>query len=185
MYITIKHFETMFTKNLIRLRHQARLSQSDVADKLGMARATYIKLEQGEKSPTLSEIRKIAHVLDVNIEDLIYEIPSSLKENTTNIQAPKKALPRHHKIRLSHTKLKNVLLYVIGEVGSMPNIGTTVLYKLLYFIDFDYYEKFSASITGMKYRHNHYGPTPDIKVFDDLIKEMQEKNEIAINKTMF
>jgi len=39
-------------------------------------------------------------------------------------------------------KFKEVLLYILGKVGSKPNIGQTVLYKLLYFIDFNYYEKY-------------------------------------------
>lgn len=39
-------------------------------------------------------------------------------------------------------KFKEVLLYVLGKVGSKPNVGETVLCKLLYFIDFDYYEKY-------------------------------------------
>ena len=38
-------------------------------------------------------------------------------------------------------KFKEVLIYILNSVGAKPNIGETVIYKLLYFIDFDYYEK--------------------------------------------
>ncbi len=176
----------MFTKNLIRLRHESDLSQDYIAKRLQITRATYIKIEKGEKSPTLNEAKKIAQVLGVKMEELIYTIPYTnenenfkiIIQNSTNIK-------KSTKIKLDQTKLKSVLLYVIGEVGSMPNIGETVLYKLLYFIDFDYYEKFNESITGMKYRHNYYGPTPDIKVFNNLIEGMKEKNEISIKKVPF
>jgi len=39
-------------------------------------------------------------------------------------------------------KFKEVFLYILEKVGARPNIGETALYKLLYFIDFDYYEKY-------------------------------------------
>ena len=57
-------------------------------------------------------------------------------------------------------KFKEVLLYILSKVGSKPNVGETVLYKLLYFIDFDYYEKFEEQFIGATYIKNHYGPTP-------------------------
>ena len=34
----------------------------------------------------------------------------------------------------------------------------TVLYKLLYFIDFDYYEKFEEQLVGATYIKNHLDP---------------------------
>ena len=73
-------------------------------------------------------------------------------------------------------KFKQVVLYVLNEVGKKPNVGETVLHKLLYFIDFDYYEKFEESLMGGTYLKNHYGPTSDDLA--PLIKEMQEKGEI-------
>ena len=37
-------------------------------------------------------------------------------------------------------KLKNVILYILEKCAGKPNVGETVLYKLLYFIDFDNFE---------------------------------------------
>ena len=53
-------------------------------------------------------------------------------------------------------KFKEVLLYILEKVGSKPNVGMTVLYKLLYFIDFDYYEKFEEQLLGATYIKNHF-----------------------------
>jgi uncharacterized phage-associated protein len=36
----------------------------------------------------------------------------------------------------------------------------TVLYKLLYFIDFDFYEKYEEQLIGATYVKNHFGPSP-------------------------
>ena len=75
-------------------------------------------------------------------------------------------------------KFKQVVLYVLSKVGEKPNVGKTVLHKLLYFIDFDYYEKFEESLMGGTYLKNHYGPTS--VELDPLIKEMQEQGEIEV-----
>lgn len=75
-------------------------------------------------------------------------------------------------------KFKQVALYVLSKVGEKPNFGKTVLHKLLYFIDFDYYEKFEESLMGGTYIKNPYSP---ISVeLDPLIKEMQEQGEIEV-----
>ena len=73
-------------------------------------------------------------------------------------------------------KFKQVVLYVLNKVGEKPNFGETVLHKLLYFIDFDYYEKFEESLMGGTYLKNHYGPTSDDLA--PLIKEMREQGEV-------
>ena len=54
---------------------------------------------------------------------------------------------------------RQVILYVLDKVGGKPNIGETVLHKLFYFIDFDYYEKFEENLMGETYIKNGYGPT--------------------------
>jgi uncharacterized phage-associated protein len=50
-----------------------------------------------------------------------------------------------------------------------------VLYKLLYFIDFDHYEKYEEQLIGATYQKNHYGPTPVefIKVIDQMITDRE------------
>ena len=67
-------------------------------------------------------------------------------------------------------KFKQVFLYVLNKVGSKPNVGQTVLHKLMYFIDFDYFEKHGKSITGIIYKKNHHGPTFD----PSLIKSLED-----------
>ena len=74
-------------------------------------------------------------------------------------------------------KFKQVLLYILCKVGSKPNIGEAVIYKLLYFIDFNFYEKYEDQLIGATYIKNHHGPTP--KEFIKIVGEMIEKNEIV------
>ena len=69
------------------------------------------------------------------------------------------------------------MLYILNEVGSKPNIGESVLYKLLYFIDFNYYEMYEEQLIGATYIKNNYGPTP--KEFIVVVEEMQDLEEIV------
>jgi uncharacterized phage-associated protein len=69
-------------------------------------------------------------------------------------------------------------------VGAKPNIGETVVYKLLYFIDFDYYEKYEEQLIGATYQRNRFGPTP--MEFGTLVERMIDEKEIArIEKPYF
>ena len=51
--------------------------------------------------------------------------------------------------------------------------------KLLYFIDFDYYEKFEENLMGATYIKNHHGPTPvELKTIVDNMKKKGEIEEV-------
>jgi len=85
--------------------------------------------------------------------------------------------------RANVKKFKEVLLYLLEKVGARPNIGETAIYKLLYFIDFDYYEKFEEQLTGARYIKNHFGPTPI--EFKKITDQMMEKGEIERIKSRY
>lgn len=58
---------------------------------------------------------------------------------------------------MNKEKYRNAILYFIENV---PNLGITKLYKLLYFLDFDHFEKYGASVTGDDYQNMELGPVP-------------------------
>jgi uncharacterized phage-associated protein len=80
-------------------------------------------------------------------------------------------------------KFKEVLLYLLQKVGAAPHVGETVIYKLLYFIDFDYYEKYEEQLMGATYIKNYFGPTPVefLKVVEDMVK----RHEIDVVKSKY
>ena len=80
-------------------------------------------------------------------------------------------------------KFKEVLLYILGKVGSKPNVGQTVLYKLLYYIDFDFYERYEEQLIGATYMKNHHGPTP--KEFIKIVEEMEGEDLIKVDDEYF
>ncbi|MFA4889074.1 MAG: Panacea domain-containing protein, partial [Candidatus Omnitrophota bacterium] len=47
----------------------------------------------------------------------------------------------------------------------------------LYFIDFDFYEKYEEQLIGATYLKNHYGPTP--AEFKEIVKKMKKDKELT------
>ena len=70
-----------------------------------------------------------------------------------------------------------MLLYILERIGARPNIGEAVVCKLMYFIDFDYYEKYEEQLIGAKYIKNHHGPAPI--AFPEIIKQMEQDGDLA------
>lgn len=178
-----------FAATIRQLRDRAGLSQQDVADGVGIARATYVKIESGGREPKLDEIRSISRFYEVSVSDLVSpdtDGASFVSEPTAvyKVQDEPDIIPRDINPQVNPEKLREVLLYVLEKVGAKPNVGETVLYKLLYFIDFDYYEKTGRSITGLTYVRNHYGPTPT-RSFVDVVKQMEANDELEVVSTKF
>ena len=151
------------------------LSQDSLAKSLGISRPTYIKLEKGIAKPSESQRLILSSILGLS-KNKIEENNLSDKPDT-----------RMNLIRVTPTedfvKFKETLLYILGKIGSKPNIGQTVLYKILYFIDFDYYEKFEKQIIGARYIKNTFGPTPIS--FAKIIKEMEKDGKIVEVKSKY
>lgn len=142
------------------LRKKFGMSQEELARRMNLSRPTLISLEKGERPLKLQEIEMINRIFDL-VEDLALPGDPSVR-----IEIPQKRLD----------KFKNVFLYILQKIGAKPNVGLTVLYKLLYFIDFDYYEKYEEQLMGLTYIKNHHGPTP--KEFIKVIEEMKKNNEV-------
>ncbi|PIZ76186.1 XRE family transcriptional regulator [Candidatus Peregrinibacteria bacterium CG_4_10_14_0_2_um_filter_38_24] len=153
--------------NIKELRKKFGMSQDELAGRLNMSRPTLINLENGTRPIKLEEKAKIQEIFE-----LIKENEAEMKSDM-RIDIPQKKLD----------KFKQVFLYILEKVGGKPNVGLTVLYKLLYFIDFDYYEKYEEQLMGLTYIKNHHGPTP--KEFIKVVEEMKEKGEIEEVKSPY
>jgi transcriptional regulator with XRE-family HTH domain len=166
-----------FATYLKQLRENAEFSQDFVSQKISISRPTYMLIEKGERELTISEAEKLAELFGLSMEDFLNGIKP--KSYTTKIDSqPEK---KNSEIRINipkfrEKKFKAVLLYILEKVGAKPNIGKTALFKLLYFVDFDYYEKFEEQLTGATYIRNHFGPTP--VEFETLVQSMVKNGEL-------
>ena len=170
---------TLIIKNMLAKfiqiqRNKRNLTQEYLASKLGISRPTYIQIEQGIRELTINEARKIADILEISFDDFLKEQDVSIE---VNLEKENKNMDTKNEIRINVPqknleKFKEVLLYVLSKIGGKPNVGETVIYKLLYFIDFDFYEKYEEQLIGATYIKNHHGPTPIEfkKISEEMIK---------------
>ena len=165
----------MLGKFILEQRKKHNLTQDFLASKIGVSRPTYVQVEQGERDLTITEARKLADIFGIILDDFVQSKDTSAMVEIK--RGVKKAKEDKQEMRISVPqknlqKFKEVLLYVLSKVGGKPNVGEAVVYKLLYFIDFDFYEKFEEQLVGATYIKNHYGPTPvEFKtIIDDMIK---------------
>lgn len=175
----------MIGKFIQEMREENGLSQEYMANKLGISRPTYISIEKDQRDVTIQEVTSIAKLLNLSVGDLIVQ---RRKTNSVEVVKTNSIKEQEHQIRINipqrnFDKFREILLYVLSKVGAKPNVGETVLYKLLYFIDFDYYEKYEEQLIGATYIKNHFGPTPI--EFKKLIEDMIDKNELEIVKSKY
>lgn len=173
------------TTFLETLRKKRGFSQEVFAEKLEVSRPTLQKILAGKKELTLSQARKASELFGISLQALLNEkdennIEVSLETSQKTEETPtiRISVPQE-----SVEKFRQVLLYITEKVGALPNVGQTVLYKLLYFCDFDYYEKFEEQLIGAKYIKNHYGPTP--VAFRKIVDDMTKKGELEEVKTKY
>jgi Zn-dependent peptidase ImmA (M78 family)/transcriptional regulator with XRE-family HTH domain len=60
-------------ERLIDARKRAKLTQAQVAERLGFARTTLVAIEKGERRPSNAELVKLSEVLSVDVHDLLRE----------------------------------------------------------------------------------------------------------------
>lgn len=69
----------MFKDNLVSLRRMKRLSQEQLAEKVGVSRQALAKWESGETMPDIERCRCLAEVFGVTMDDLVnYEQPENM-----------------------------------------------------------------------------------------------------------
>lgn len=172
----MKSQPTDFAATATRLRVSAGLSQQQVAQQLGVARATYASLESGRREPNLREIRELSRIYQISPDRLINVPTADYVEEPKPIYTPAK------QPEFMPEKFRDTLLYVTAAIGARPHVGETVLQYLLYMIDTDYYGVHAEAITGLSYRRGHYGPQPSDD-FADMVQKMQADGSIAITET--
>jgi transcriptional regulator with XRE-family HTH domain len=159
------------------LREKAEMSQDALARKMKLPRPAISQIESGARKIATDELLRFSQIFHVSVDVLL----NPAKEPEVRLYEGKEEKEPKPRMRISVPqknlqKFKEVLLYILSKVGSKPNIGETVIYKLLYFIDFDFYEKYEEQLIGATYMKNQYGPTPI--EFAKIIEQMIKKGEI-------
>jgi len=166
-------------RRIKQIRKSLGLSQQTLAEKLGVSRPSISQIENGERRVCADELKKLAGIFNLSVDALL----DSGKEPQIVIRESREAYGAEAAPRMRINipqknlhKFREVLVYILNRVGAKPNIGETVVYKLLYFIDFDYYEKYEDQLIGATYMKNKYGPTP--LEFRKVVDQMAAKGEL-------
>ncbi len=169
------------TTFLKKLRRKHKISQEFLAKKIGVSRPTYAQIENGTRDMSVKEAQKLAQIFGLSLEDFLSG--KDVVEPKVKLEKRKRKLKtKKQEVRISIPqekveKFKEVLLYILERIGARSNVGEAVICKLMYFIDFDYYEKFEEQLIGAKYIKNHFGPTP--VAFPEIVKEMERDGDLA------
>jgi len=147
------------------------LPQEDLAKHLEITRQAVGQIEKGERKIDSLELFKLASFFSIPIEELLKPVARSSGSMRTQSVSDYKFVPE---------KLRSLILFILEKCGGKPNLGETVLYKLLYFIDFEATELLGHPITGMPYVRLQYGPVPRKKEYDHVLQIMIEHEELKI-----
>jgi transcriptional regulator with XRE-family HTH domain len=156
------------------LRIEAGLSQSDIATKMGLSRQAIGQIETGDRTVDGIELLHMAELFSISVDSLLKEPEKKADRFSGKLD-----------IIFKEDKLRNLLLYILSRCGGKPNVGETVVYKLLYFIDFDSFEMRSESVTGMQYVKLQFGPVPFQQQYMPVIRSMEEDGELQIIKQVY
>ena len=171
-------------QRITELRKMKGLSQQDLAKSVKISRPSLAQIELGNRTVDVLELQRLSMVLGFSLDDFVskdFEVSPEM-ENKAEAKS-KQVMERVSVPSLQVNKFKNVLLYILERCAGKPNVGETVLYKLLYFSDFNYYELYEEHLTGAKYRKLPYGPVP--QKFDSIIGQMMEHGQIQRIKTEY
>lgn len=180
--MNIKLSQKQIGQRISELRKLKGFSQEELAKIIQISRPSLAQIEMGNRSVAVLELQKIAHILEFSLDDFVSKDFSATREEL--VKEEEKTMRNEERISiptLHINKFKNVLLYILERCAGKPNVGETVLYKLLYFSDFNYYELYEEHLTGAKYRKLPFGPVP--QKLDTIINQMIEKGQLQRVKT--
>ena len=182
--MNIKLTQKQIGQRITELRKMKGLSQEDLAKSVKISRPSLAQIELGNRTVDVLEFQRLSMVLGFSLDDFVSKDFSANQDLEGKAEAKsKKADERISVPSLQVSKFKNVLLYILEHCAGKPNVGETVLYKLLYFSDFNYYELYEEHLTGAKYRKLPYGPVP--QKLDSIVLQMIDKGQLQRVKTEY
>jgi transcriptional regulator with XRE-family HTH domain len=145
---------TKYGKFIKEARLKRKMTQADLALRLGISRPSYIAIEQGKRELTMGEFEKLSSFLGVSFE----EVEAGESPN--------------------YEKYKQIILSFLRLNKKIPK---TKLAKLVYLADAGWFYYHLKSMSGMQYRKIQYGPVADS--YFRIIDELYESGQIEICQT--
>jgi transcriptional regulator with XRE-family HTH domain len=171
-------------RRLAALRKHRNFSQEELAKIIGITRPSLTQIELGNRSVDASELQAFSLALEFSIDAFLSDDFRIESGNFSSDHSKKmKAEERISVPKLQREKFKQILLYLLEKCAGKPNVGETVLYKLLYFAEFNYYEVYEEHLIGATFRKLPFGPVP--QKLDILLNQMEKDGELKLIKTEY
>lgn len=175
-------------QRITELRKIKGFSQEELAKSIKISRPSLAQIELGNRNVNILEMQDLSLVLKFSLDDFMSKDFSSDRYQNQDVFVKEEIKSKKEEERISVptlqvNKFKNVLLYILERCAGKPNVGETVLYKLLYFSDFNYYELYEEHLTGAKYRKLPFGPVP--QMLDTIINQMIDNGKLQRVKTNY
>ena len=119
-------------------------------------------------------------VLQAKTDVLIGELPQYHSKKYVTQKDSDIVFEECGKMQFNFEKFKKLISYIISRCEHKKDAGKTVIVKLAYFSDFNFYEKYERSITGETYLKYERGPYPTH--INDLLNDMLSNNELTLKK---
>ncbi|MDP3697037.1 MAG: Panacea domain-containing protein [Candidatus Taylorbacteria bacterium] len=75
-------------------------------------------------------------------------------------------------VKINEKKYRNAILFFAKKIQN-GTLGKLKMMKLLYYLDFDFFEKYGRSVTGDEYLRFDNGPVP--RMAEKILKEMKDR----------
>lgn len=153
----------------LRARLWEKYSQEEFAKLLEVSRSTLTNMEWGKWMLKESILKKYSE---------IFELPMSyfvdIEESVLGIDYED-----------PHYVFKKVLLYILNRVGDKPSFWKKVFFKLLYFTEFNYFEKYRKSLLGIEFKKLPMWPVPDPHQTDRIFQKMSDDKQLSLIFTKY
>lgn len=169
---TTNKIQQFIGQRIAGLRGELGYSQEELAKKLGITRQSLSLFENGQRKISFDHIVKLSQAFGVSVDEFLMVVGSKQK-------LTKQSLSKEN-FSLEEEKVKNLILYIASRCGGRPNFGETLLYKMLYFIDFDAYEQLGKPVTGLHYVKLQFGPVPVQESFLKITNDMKQNGELEV-----
>ena len=167
-------------RRLNEIRKMKGLSQEELAKSVKISRPSLAQIESGNRRIDILELQKLSLALGFSLDAFM---AGEFFQGASKSGKGKKKDERISIPTLQLNKFKNVLLHILERCAGKPNADETVLHKLLYFSDFNYYELHEEHLTGATYRKLPHGPVP--QKFDALLNQLIGAGQLQRVKTQY
>ena len=179
-----------FGENLKSIRKQKKISQEELAEKLGVSRQSISKWETGENYPSMTNIMCLTDIFHCKINDLVHEDMNDIDSLDQEIKMKVVKLKQKEQKRMKLISKVLSIIAMIGKIGvriAIVAVAFLMIFLPIIFADIKYknneltFNNMSTDKITFVEENNHL----DIKVNNEKIDEHIDEETLSKIKEAF